>query len=418
MGKGPRGNKLCSGRSSWFAAEPNAAAESDAPSCAGEVTQSVLARRVAACGLSGTKELGLAAPLDDSLWGRLLDEMRAERMTGVLVAAVSCSDLPVSPEQEDQLARAHLEAMARDLFLERLALSVVSCLESVGVDHRMLKGAAVAHLDYPDPAMRSFVDVDVLVRSEQWEAAVGAVEGIGAERAFPEPRPGWDRRFTKCTMLRTAEGYEVDLHRTFVFGRFGLTVRLEDLWATKSTFSLGGKVIQTLDAEGRWLQACFSAALGDVPPRLAPLRDVVQLSEGGRLDPKRLALLTQRWEAEAVVRRAVVLATGILDVEVHEPIGSWARSLPVSKATATALAAYTRDGDRYVPLAVSAFSAVPGLRGKLSYAGPLVWPTREFIAGRYGGRRARWASAVRRFASGRSLGHLRAIASANRNRGA
>ena len=57
--------------------------------------------------------------------------------------------------------------------LEQEVLTVIDLLTASAVDVRILKGSAVAHLDYPDPALRSFIDLDILVRSEQIECRDG-----------------------------------------------------------------------------------------------------------------------------------------------------------------------------------------------------------------------------------------------------
>ena len=58
-------------------------------------------------------------------------------------------------------------------------------LRRSGLDHRALKGAAVAHLDYPDPALRSFIDVDLLVRAEEWDDAIQVLREAGGSVSLP-----------------------------------------------------------------------------------------------------------------------------------------------------------------------------------------------------------------------------------------
>ena len=106
------------------------------------------------------------------------------------------------------------------------------------------------------------------MRSEQFDDAVAALARAGHHRRFPQPRPGFDRRFSKGTSFVTDEGTEIDLHRTFAMGPFGLTMKLDDLWARASTFRVGGVDLHALGREERFLHTCFHASLGDNPPRL------------------------------------------------------------------------------------------------------------------------------------------------------
>ena len=53
---------------------------------------------------------------------------------------------------------------------------------------------------------------------------------MGGQRDQPPARPGFDRRFGKSFTYLMPGGVEVDVHRTFVMGPFGLTIELDDLW--------------------------------------------------------------------------------------------------------------------------------------------------------------------------------------------
>lgn len=356
---------------------------------------SVAAAAVARYGLPGATPEPTAEPPDDTGWAVLLREARFQRLTGLLAAMVIDGALRLSDEQAEELTSEHLSALARDLAVERALLWAVACLDDAGVDHRVLKGAAVAHLDYPDPAQRSFLDVDILIRSVEWDRAVAALAAAGARRMYPEPRPGWDRRYTNGTVMETAERLELDLHRTLVFGRFGYTLDLDGLWAGREELSLGGRNLRALAPEGRWLQACFSAALSDVPPRLVPLREVVQLAGGARFDPGAARRLVEASGAAAVVQRATTLATTGLAVGLP-PVLSWVEQLTPTRRELAGLGPYLAGGDRWVALAVSTLWALPGLRAKLGYATGMLWPKWSFVEGRYTTRRARWVSAAGR----------------------
>ncbi len=56
--------------------------------------------------------------------------------------------------------------------------------------------------------------------------ARGARQDAGGRRRFSEVRPGFDRRWGKGACVVAADGTELDVHRTFVAGPFGLTVDL------------------------------------------------------------------------------------------------------------------------------------------------------------------------------------------------
>ena len=153
----------------------------------------------------------LDARLPDGVWTALLAHCRSQRVTGFLALAVREGALPTRPDQAKEADTAHREAMSTVLVLERLLLDTADLLTGEGIAVRALKGSSVAHLDYPAPELRSFGDVDLLVRSEQFDDAVAALGRAGHRRRFPQPRPGFDRRFSKGTSFVTDMGTEIDL---------------------------------------------------------------------------------------------------------------------------------------------------------------------------------------------------------------
>lgn len=350
---------------------------------------------VARHGLAGAPDSRFGQ-IEAGSWARLLQEATNQRLTGLLTAMVLDGSLEPTGEQEEALVEAHRAALARDLLVERTVLWAVGCLDAAGVDHRVLKGTATAHLDYDDPGLRSFVDADLLVRPDHWDRAVGALENGGARRESREPRRGWDRRFAKGVTLTTPGRYEIDLHRTFVFGPLGFTVGLPDLWAGAEDFALGGRRLRALDREARWLHACFTAAAADVPARLVSLRDVLQLAADPRLDLARTETLARAWRATAIVRRATSLAAETLGVAPPDSVRRWGAGLVVDRTEESILRHYTDPGDRYVRLTIEAVRFVPGLRAKAAYATGLLWPEAGYVGYRYRSRLERWHSVLSR----------------------
>ncbi|MGH9297047.1 MAG: nucleotidyltransferase family protein [Acidimicrobiales bacterium] len=344
-------------------------------------------------------------PLSAADWTVFFDETREQRMLGLLAAAVLDDAIAVSDEQATEVHKAHVAALCADLARERELLDVVAVLDRAGLDHRVLKGSAVANLDYASPSLRSFVDVDLLVRAEEWDSAIWSLKEAGWEREFEEPRPGFDRRFIKSMVLKPADPLagELDLHRTLALGPFGLTVRLADLWQSHEPFSLGGRYLRALPAEQRFLHACFHAALGDLPPRLVPLRDLAEMSLSGRLDMETVFRLAASWRAEAVLRRSVVLAWEVLGLDPAAEILRRCLELEPRARETRALELYLTSRRSYVGLCLAALPVIPGPLDKARYLTALAFPKRDFVASRYAGNASRWrtaAQALRR--SGRS----------------
>lgn len=346
---------------------------------------------VAAHGLGRTRlafpERALAAPA----WARLLATVKHQRITGLLVKAILDGALPATPEQAGEAASAHRAAMVTALALEAALVRTVAVLEEAGIDHRVLKGSAVAHLDHPDPALRSFGDVDLLVRSSQYDDAVAVLVSIGHQRKFPEPRSGFDRRFGKGSCLVSPDGHEIDLHRTLAMGPYGIRIDLDDLWRRSSTFELAGRKYAALGPEERFLHACFHAVLGDNPLRLPSLRDVAQMHLGRPLDAHLIHRLSSSWKADAVVARAVLLAADHLGLETEAPLDDWARGYSFSRQDRRSLALYTGTAQTYAAKSFAAVRAIAGIRNKAAFVFTLALPDRGYLDQRRERPTRRWA---------------------------
>lgn len=354
-----------------------------------------LLRSLAGHGLHGALGPWPAAPLEPPVWAGLLVGVRRERLSGLLVDALADGALLATSEQQDQASQLHFEQVCGVLVLESAALPVLDAFAAAGVATKVLKGSAVAHLDYPDPAQRLFIDVDLLVRSEDVDAAVDVLLDLGHRRHSVQPRAGFDRRFGKGATFTSPEGVEVDLHRTFVMGPFGLRLDLDDLWAVDQHFTLAGRHVGALDDECRFLHACFHTALGDATPRLVPQRDVAQMLLHGSLDLERVDRLMRAWKAEPVVARAVRLTWDTLRLSDLTALSVWAQRYVTSPRAARDLAVYIDDDERsYAAKSVAALVAVPSVRDRVALALALAVPRRGFVPPA-AGRPSRWRRALR-----------------------
>ncbi|HEX4490229.1 MAG TPA: nucleotidyltransferase family protein [Acidimicrobiia bacterium] len=351
---------------------------------------------LAAYGLAGSRHALPERPLADADFARLLESVASERLVGLLGAAIADGAWPVTNDQRVAAAALQVDVATASVLLERLLLGVVDRFAADGIGARVLKGPAVAHLDYGDPAWRSFGDLDLLVRGDDVERAIAALMGLGGHRDVPELRRNFDRRFGKGATIEMPGDLEVDLHRTLVTGPLGVTVRPDDLFATASTFALGGRRLDALGTEERFVHACVHAALSPDAPRAA-VRDVAQLATAPALDFDRTLELARGWHARAAVARAIEGSWRVLALPDHA-VSQWARGYRPDASERRALDAYFGGDRSYTRRAVATLRVIPGARAKVAFARSLLFPGREYLA----------AQRVRRFDHvRRGAAHLR-----------
>ena len=335
-------------------------------------------------------------PLTAEAFSTLLAHAEHHRLLGFLGAAVRDGALVLDADQHAAIEEKLEGWLAHALRVEALLLSTTEALERAGVDYRVLKGVALANTVYEDPALRVFADVDVLVPSADFgNAALVLDAALGTERALPELRPGFDTRFGREALLRSETNLELDLHRTFVDGAYGLTVDLDDLFVAPHRFALGGREVTTFPPPHQLLSSCYSAALGDWPARLASQRDVVQLLEVDAPSTSDVLELGHRWHAEAVLARALCQAWTMLKPQLTPPLVAWARDFTPGPTDRFLLASY-RGPARGFTSQAAAFLVVPGFTDKLAYLRAIATPQRTYLERRGLSPGGHWRRAVAR----------------------
>lgn len=359
---------------------------------------------VAGFGLPGATRAFPHAPLCDELWASVMSSARTHRVTGLLHAAIDAGAFPSTEAQAHQVRAAHTSVMVWVLSLERELLPVIDLLAEASIETRVLKGTAVAHLDYPALELRSFIDLDLLIRAEDFDRAVRVLVAAGFVRRLPEPRPGFDSRFDKGTTLEGPAGYELDLHRTFVLGPWGLLVDLDDLWGDGQEVVVAGRALCALSRAHRFLHACYHAALGDWPLRLGSLRDVAEMLRGAEHFATEFRELAARWQVEAVVAAAVADTWRLLGLATTGELSSWAQHHVPSRQDQARLALHTQADKTFTAQALATLHAMPRLRDKMAYARALVLPDASYVAGRHPSALARFRYGLREARRGR--GHF------------
>jgi Uncharacterised nucleotidyltransferase len=173
------------------------------------------------------------------------------------------------------------------------------------------EGRASAHLDYRDPSWRVFNVADLLVRDTDLDRFVEVLTTAADPRELPERRRGFDRRFGKDVTVFGPNRVQLDVHRTFAPGAFGLRPRLDDLWLDSTPFVLGGRTARAR-TRNRLLHACFAATVVDDSPRAVLLREIAQLLSSPGLDADVVIGRATGWRCEPVASAALDIAARVL----------------------------------------------------------------------------------------------------------
>lgn len=346
-----------------------------------------LAHGLPGCGIRFPADVG------PEEWEHGIKAMTLAGLTGLLTSAVQDGAVSLDDEQRAELAAANLQAQRAALRLEQRLILVSDLLTDRSIEHRILKGAATAHLDYPAPELRPFLDIDLLIPSAAFDGTVATLESLGGARRFAEPRARFAARFSKAVCVVSNDGIEIDLHRSLAEGPFGLAMVPDELFESSEAFLLGGRRLQALGADERLIHASCHTVLGRSEPELRPQRDVAQLALSGAVDRARVELLSRRWRCRAVVARAIRLSWNTLGLPLDDPWHKWAVAYVPDRFERRALTYYgASPSQSYARQALGGALAVRGLADKMRYGFALAFPRRSYVQSRdrsYGRRLAR-----------------------------
>ena len=336
--------------------------------------------RLAAYRLPGAIGPGApSGPITDTL-----DAVAQHKLIGVLAAAVRQGAVPLTDAHRVAVAAAHETAMREVLLLEEMLIDAVEVLGEAGLDHRVLKGSALAQLVCDEPSERSFGDNDLLISPDQIDRAVVALLAAGGTRPVPALSADFDRRFAKSVTMRWHGPSELDLHRTLVAGPYGFLLDIDDLARDPVEFSLAGRALHTLPPAVHLIHGALHVALGDVAARLGNVRDLALLCSISTLDAEAIIAMVSRWGCAAPF--AVGLGSTEALGHTPTPLEEWARDHEASPADRRRLAVYGERQDRFRRQARATLSVL-GWRDRVAFTRALLWPTAANRAARGRSRR-------------------------------
>ncbi len=361
--------------------------------------------RLAAHGLGPpTSARPVSVPAEQ--WPAILRELDHERLTGLALAAVTDGAFDVTGHQAAELVARQRAWMDASLRREHESLRLFRGLTDAGLPAVVLKGPTIAHRYYPDPAWRPFRDVDILVRGRDWARACEVVRSLGYRRCRPEPRPGFDVRFGKGALHRSAQDIELDLHRTLVVGPFGLWMDPDELFESTTRLAVGAAELTCLDTTATFVHVAMHAALGASPSNLLVLRDLAQVGASGEVEWDRVVDWTRRWRLVAVVQHALQLVEAELGHVPAAAVRAIARLRPRT-GERRALRAHLPPARARGGPARATLRAIRGPSSKAAYVRAMATPSHDFLVARQGhgglsayarrwGHAATWLSPVPR----------------------
>jgi len=205
--------------------------------------------------------------------------------------------------------------------------AVLDALAAVGITPILFKGAALAHLVYPDPACRPMGDLDLWLAAAEMPAAVAALQAAGYRRHVKDTRPvelQADREGEiQLAGAQPGQGlvelhYGVFagewLHRTASVDGVGIAARAVPV-------TVAGRPARTLAPEDAVIQLAVHLAVNHqmAYPGVRGLLDVCLVARSRPLDWAAVSRRARAWRVRTAVWQVLSLADTLLGLPEAGP---------------------------------------------------------------------------------------------------
>jgi hypothetical protein len=230
------------------------------------------------------------------------------------LAAVVPQDVP--PDSLARMKELYQGNTARNLFLLGELESVLRALAGEGVTAIPWKGPLLAIAGYGDLSLRRFVDLDVIVRRNDVERSIAALDRLGY-RAEPVVSPSQQafliRTQHELAFKRDEGRLIVELHWQVAPRRFAADLSAEELWRRATPRTVGRSEVLTLAPEDMLLSLCAHGSK-HLWERLAWVCDIAEwLAAHPQLEWPELLARAERTGQERMLLVGLQLAAELLD---------------------------------------------------------------------------------------------------------
>ncbi|MBS1913386.1 MAG: nucleotidyltransferase family protein [Bacteroidetes bacterium] len=254
-------------------------------------------------------------------WDAVLRFAFRHRLVPMLHHRLQAAGAPDLPDSFREAVREQAEANARNnLLLAGELIGVLALLGRSGLKALPLKGPLLAQDLYGSLSMRSYSDIDLLVRTADAARSIELLRGLGY-RPRPElPAAGEEayRRYEyDRSMENTANGAHLELHWRLLERTIAFPLDEEELWALLREGSFAGAPAMAMPDH---VQLLFLAAHGakHAWSILGWTLDVARLAGKDGLEWDQLAALARDGGCQRLLHVALALAGELWGLELPE----------------------------------------------------------------------------------------------------
>jgi Uncharacterised nucleotidyltransferase len=193
---------------------------------------------------------------------------------------------------------------------------ILDAFGQAGIETILVKGPIVSFLAYGDPAVRSYVDIDLLVRDAEILPASRILTALGFEADVPEAAILAGKIPGEYLFQRAGAQQIVELHTEKTFRYYPRPMRIEDLFARQRRVPLEGRGVPALCLEDELVLNCIHGAKHFWERLMWPADIAAIVARHPEIAWERVRQAARDAGAERMVHVGLLLAESLLDVPV------------------------------------------------------------------------------------------------------
>ncbi len=279
----------------------------------------------------------LAAPTDEAVLAVTLHQLTEEDWDAVLeearqrgVALLLYDRLRVAEIKElvpvhllERLRETYLAATARNMVMLHHAKGILGALKAQGIETIVLKGLYLIEHVYPAIGLRTFGDLDLMIRRGRLADALELMQGLGYTLSTWYDAEEVNTDIKHLPPLEKADAPAIELHWTILEEDEPFTIDAEGLWRRAEPVTAAGVGALALDLEDLVLHLSMHFTYQH---RLrAGLRNVYDIAavlqqHEGRVDWQKLVRTAREWGAERVTWLTLCMLAELTEVKAPSEV--------------------------------------------------------------------------------------------------
>jgi hypothetical protein len=333
----------------------------------------------------------LAVSASDISWENISELSKLHGLTPFLFYRTRQLRIPVPEKIRKEWLGIYLYSLAQDQKARRQIKELKEILDPAGIPFILLKGASAMLRLYPEPGLRTFCDLDILIPSDRVPQFKQTMTKAGYKPLSARNSPE-DEELLKFDAhldpLSKEEGIMIEAHLNILGVKGDYSVANPDAWHGKEDTSTDGTNSEHLDAEHFIIHTLlhYSRHLSDEGfAEIKWLIDLLYAVEKWKIDWSKVRDISRKWGVEKDVLPVIATLNQYWQTRIPSPIASEPIAL-----NALVQGVEGRQKEYYVKLPASYLERLMKLRklpdktSQVRYALHLFFPTPKNLRWRYG----------------------------------